>query len=207
MKISIFTQIFKDAWRAIKMGILSSRRDHYGFISKSAIVYQPCYGAKQNVFLYDNCKIGECSKLITNSGKFIMKKNSRSGMGLTVITGNHNFNNIGSYPGNANWGKEIPADVIVEDYVWIGANVTLCPGVHIGRGCLVAAGSVCVKAKEYPPYTIIGGNPAKVIKYRFTLEQQIEHEKLILSPEERLDPNYLKETYERTLSKIQNRHS
>lgn len=89
-------------------------------------------------------------------------------------------------------------DVIVDEHVWIGANVTLCPGTHIGRGCMVAAGAVCVKSKKYPPYTVIGGNPAKVIKYRFTLEEQIEHEKLIYPVEERLDPKFLKEIYEET---------
>lgn len=71
---------------------------------------------------------------------------------------------------------------------------------------MVAAGSVCVKAHEYPPYTIIGGNPAKVIKYRLTLEEQIEHEKLILPIEERLAPVFLKEMYDKTLSKLQKRH-
>lgn len=78
----------------------------------------------------------------------------------------------------------------------------MCPGTHIGRGCLVAAGAVCVKSKKYPPYTIIGGNPAKVIKYRFTLKEQIEHEKLIYPQEERLDPIFLKDIYEETINSI-----
>ena len=56
--------------------------------------------------------------------------------------------------------------------------------------------------KKYPPYTVIGGNPAKIIKYRFTLEEQIEHEKLIYPVEERLDPKFLKEIYEETNSLI-----
>ena len=49
--------------------------------------------------------------------------------------------------------------------VWIGADVTLKPGISIGTGAVTAAGSVVVK--DVPPYTIVGGNPAKPIKARF----------------------------------------
>ncbi|WP_230375095.1 CatB-related O-acetyltransferase [Pseudomonas fulva] len=49
--------------------------------------------------------------------------------------------------------------------VWIGANVTLKPGITIGTGSVIAASSVVVK--DVPPYSIVGGNPAKIIKQRF----------------------------------------
>ena len=53
--------------------------------------------------------------------------------------------------------------------VWIGCNVTILPGVEIGNGVIVAAGSIVIKS--IPPYAIVGGNPAKFIKWRFTKEQ------------------------------------
>ncbi len=53
----------------------------------------------------------------------------------------------------------------IEDDVWIGANVTVLGGVTIGRGAIVAAGAVVTK--DVPAYAIVGGVPAKVIKYRF----------------------------------------
>ncbi|ASU23362.1 hypothetical protein CCZ37_12505 [Vibrio qinghaiensis] len=49
--------------------------------------------------------------------------------------------------------------------VWIGANVILLPGVVIGDGAVIAAGAVV--SKDVPPYAIVGGVPAKIIKYRF----------------------------------------
>ena len=55
--------------------------------------------------------------------------------------------------------------IILEDDVWIGVGATLLSGVHLGRGCVVGAGSVVTKS--FPPYSIIGGNPAKIIKMRF----------------------------------------
>ena len=59
-------------------------------------------------------------------------------------------------------------DIVVEDDVWIGCRVTVLSGVHIGQGAVVAAGSVV--NKDVPPYAIVGGVPAKVIKYRFEPE-------------------------------------
>lgn len=56
-------------------------------------------------------------------------------------------------------------DTIIEDGVWIGMRSQIMPGVRLGEGCVIAAGSVVVKDVE--PYTIVGGNPAKFIKYRF----------------------------------------
>jgi acetyltransferase-like isoleucine patch superfamily enzyme len=68
-------------------------------------------------------------------------------------------------------------DVIIEDGVWCGCNVTILKGCHIGKGAVVAAGSVVTK--NVPPYAIVGGNPAKVIKYRFNEEQIKEHERIL----------------------------
>ena len=55
--------------------------------------------------------------------------------------------------------------VIIGNDVWIGANVVVLPGVTIGDGAVLAAGAVVTK--DVPPYTIVGGNPAKIIKKRF----------------------------------------
>ncbi|MFF2753059.1 CatB-related O-acetyltransferase [Psychrobacillus sp. NPDC058041] len=62
-------------------------------------------------------------------------------------------------------------DTIIESDAWIGMNAMIMPGVTIGEGAIVAAGSVV--ARDVPPYTIVGGNPAKEIKKRFT-DKEIE---------------------------------
>lgn len=62
-------------------------------------------------------------------------------------------------------------DIIVENDVWIGATSTIMSGIKISNGAVVAGGSVVTK--DVPPYAIVAGNPAKVVKYRFT-EEQIE---------------------------------
>lgn len=59
-------------------------------------------------------------------------------------------------------------DIIIGDDVWIGQNAVILSGVTIGQGAVVAAGAVV--SKDVPPYAIVGGVPAKVLKFRFSDE-------------------------------------
>ena len=53
---------------------------------------------------------------------------------------------------------------MIEDFVWLGYGVIVMPGIKVGEGAVVSAGSVLVK--DVPPLAVVGGNPAKIIKYR-----------------------------------------
>lgn len=66
-------------------------------------------------------------------------------------------------------------DIIIKNDVWIGTNCTILDGITIGNGAVIAAGSVVTK--DVPAYAIVGGNPAKRIKYRFSEEMIEEIEK------------------------------
>jgi acetyltransferase-like isoleucine patch superfamily enzyme len=81
--------------------------------------------------------------------------------GLTVFTTNHNYEFPNSIPYDA---VVVAGPVEVGDFVWIGANVTIVPGVTIGEGAVVGAGSVVTR--DVPKYAVVGGNPARIIKYR-----------------------------------------
>ncbi len=90
--------------------------------------------------------------------------NFHSAKGLVILTQNHNWK-----------GEALPYDktvikkeVVIGDNVWVGMNVIILPGVKIGEGCIIQAGSVV--SKNIPDLSIAGGNPAVVIKRR-----DIEH--------------------------------
>jgi acetyltransferase-like isoleucine patch superfamily enzyme len=61
------------------------------------------------------------------------------------------------------WGVTIGNPIVIGDEVWIGINAVVLPGVTIGEGAIVAAGAVVTK--DVPPYSIVAGVPAKVIKH------------------------------------------
>lgn len=88
-----------------------------------------------------------------------------------LLSADHYSNHISSFPfkvkilGEAVEGVS-KGDIIVDDDVWIGYGATIMSGVHIGQGAIVAAGAVITK--DVPPYTIVAGVPAKVVKYRFS---------------------------------------
>ncbi len=92
---------------------------------------------------------------------------------------NHKLSGISTYPfqifGNG-WEKVMPkpgelpykGDTIIGNDVWIGYEAMIMPGVTIGNGAIISSRAVVVS--DVPPYTIVGGNPAKPIKKRFTDE-------------------------------------
>lgn len=154
-----------------------------GHCGKNVILHKPALCSNPgNLYMYDNTSIMKNWTLISDTGKFIMKEKSIAAPNLTVITGNHN-RLVGHTLEDciANRLADIEKDVVVEEEVWLGANVTILPGVTIGRGTTVAAGSVVTK--DLPPYTLCAGIPAQVKKRYWTDEQIAEHEKLIYNKE------------------------
>ncbi|WP_410771268.1 Vat family streptogramin A O-acetyltransferase [Fontibacillus sp. BL9] len=96
---------------------------------------------------------------------------------------NHRMNSVTTYPFNImghGWEKATPSlddlpfkgDTVIGNDVWIGQNVTVMPGIHIGDGAIVAANSVVTK--DIPAYHIAGGNPSRIIKKRFD-DELIDH--------------------------------
>ena len=99
------------------------------------------------------------------------------GVEFVMNGANHRMNCVTTYPFyimGGDWGnalapvtKELPlkGDTVLGNDVWIGQNVTILPGVHIGDGAIIGLNSVVTK--DVPPYTIVAGNPAKIVRKRF----------------------------------------
>lgn len=89
-----------------------------------------------------------------------------------MLGGGHDYHTLLTYPFQQNFKGKYEAQskgkIVVEDDVWIGAGAVVLSGVHIGQGAIVAAGAVV--ANSVAPYSIVGGVPAKLIKFRFDLK-------------------------------------
>lgn len=111
------------------------------------------------IYLGDNCNFnGMC---VQGNGTVYFGDNFHSGIECMIITQNHDYDHGNAIP----YGdKYIYKRVVIESNVWFGNRVTVTGDVTIGEGTIVAAGSVV--CKDIPPYAIVGGNPAKIIKYR-----------------------------------------
>ncbi|UQA77915.1 acyltransferase [Sphingobacterium siyangense] len=71
-------------------------------------------------------------------------------------------NEKGNYLKNKNWNVVNSLPIVIEDHAWIGAESMILKGVTIGKGAIVGARSVVTK--DVPPFTVVAGNPAKVVK-------------------------------------------
>lgn len=91
-----------------------------------------------------------------------------------ILSSEHRMDTISTFPFKVKVTKEAECEgiskgnIVVCDDVWIGFGSTILSGVTIGQGAVIAAGSVVTK--DVPPYAIVAGIPARVIKYRFTQE-------------------------------------
>ena len=162
-------------------------KKHNSFISDSCII-------NENTIIEDHVKLRAGSLENSFIGRGTYSYSSTKGLkigrfcsiagGLKVVTRNHPISTVSSWPGlydtDESWSGirlnhtiKCNEDLKVNDRyscvigndVWIGTNVLIKGGVTIGDGSVIGMGSVVVK--DVPPYAIVGGNPARIIRYRF----------------------------------------
>jgi len=109
-----------------------------------------------------------CSRV--KAGKYVMLAPD-----VTIAGSDHVYDEVG-VPMHFSGRPEMPETIIGDD-VWIGARVCILAGVTIGRGSIVAMGSVVTK--DIPPYSIVGGVPAKLIRMRFSEKEVIKHDQML----------------------------
>jgi acetyltransferase-like isoleucine patch superfamily enzyme len=168
----------------------------FGFCGTGVVIHFDTIYKPEHIFMYDNTNIFEGFTFISDKGHFTMKKGSGAAQGLTVITDYH-IREAGHLLKDKelfyNRKGNVAKDVVVEEDVWIGANVTILPGVTIKRGVTIGAGSVV--RSNVPPYSVVLGNPAKVIGFNFSPEEIIEHEKKFYDAKDRLSSEELEKNY------------
>ena len=160
--------------RRLRLLILKRKWKHANFHNSTWMV---------NAFELNDCQVGVQSyggiSLHNDvSGiKLVIGSYCSIGENVVFLLGlEHRLNTISTFPFKSQclsgeYEALSKGDIVIDDDVWIGYGAAIMSGVHIGQGAVIAAGAVVTK--DVPPYAIVGGVPAKVIKYRFK-EEMIE---------------------------------
>lgn len=174
------------------------KKDFWGYRAKNNVLTTPVYVVTpKNVFLNENTKLETGAEIINKNCKFIIKRNSSLARNLTVVTMNHRSTvGIPHFLLGLSHVNDKEKDIIVEEDVWVGSNVTLVYGAHLSRGCIIGANSMI--NKDIPPYAVAVGSPAKIIAVKFSLDQIIKHESILYKEEDRTPLNVLKELFDTT---------
>lgn len=111
-----------------------------------------------HVTLGDRSSIGDEAYIL---GKVVIGNDVMTAARCAFIASNHNINRV-DIPMNQQGGKE--SQIVIGNNVWIGYGSCITAGVHVGDGAVIGAGAVVTK--DVPPNAIVGGVPARVLKYR-----------------------------------------
>ena len=142
----------------------------------------------KNISIGNNVFIGPGASFIAAISHIKIKDNTFFGPNVTIRGGNHSSHIIGKLMANYSPKDKLETDdepVVIDEDVWVGTGVIILKGVHIGRGAIVAAGAVVVR--NVPPYSVVGGIPAKVIRYRWSVKDIIRHEEMLYNENEKIN--------------------
>jgi len=162
-RLLYFTYLFRDIpgrfGAHIRLKLLSKYFAHCG----QEVVIHP------GVYFYGIHKLSIGSRVNLAVGTFIQASGGMTlcddvllGPNVKIWSVNHVFDDISLPIIEQGYDEK---EVVIGKGCWLGANVIILPGVHLSEGCIVSAGSV-VGIKKYPPFSIIAGNPARVIGTR-----------------------------------------
>lgn len=155
--IVFFVDCFRKLQHLISTYLLKRQLVSYGENIGAARI--PKIARISNVQVGHNCSFN--GLVVSGLGKVKIGNYFHSGTNVKIMLGSHDYEYGDKIPYGTHFTTK---NVVIDDFVWLGNDVTISGNIHIGEGAIVAIGSVVVK--DVPPYAIVGGNPAKVIKYR-----------------------------------------
>ena len=192
--IEFLTFVVRRSWKRLGMYWFYPLFESYGKMFR----YDPAgiYNF-QNISVGDDVNLGTRCFIKSPWAKVKIGNKVLFGPDVVIIGGDHNVALTGRFIKDMNDTTlpENDADVTIEDDVWIGARAIILKGVVIGRGAVVGAGSVVTKS--VPPYAIVVGTPAKVLKFRGDVEAILRHEEQLYPRDHRLTRELLENVAKR----------
>jgi len=183
---------FRRIWRRLRMYLLLPLFREHG---QNIWLDPDGFYSFDNIVLGSDITLGYRPVLLASESILQIGSKVMFGPHVTVVGGNHNTSEIGRFMYDVK--EKRPEDdrgVLIEDDVWIGSNAVILQGVTVGRGSIVAAGSVVTKS--VPPYAIVAGNPARVIKFRWDVDTLIRHERMLYIEGLRISEGKLRDAQE-----------
>lgn len=141
----------------------------------------------QTIEVGDDVNLGMRPILLAARSKIKIGNHVMFGPEVAILGGNHRTDLVGRFMKSVMDSEKRPEDdldVVIEDDVWVGTRAIILHGVTIGRGAIVAAGAVVTKS--VPPYAIVAGNPARVLRFRWDVDTILANEEKLYPPEARL---------------------
>jgi len=138
-------------------------RSRLGTCEAGAYFNRRCsFASPENVHIGARVVVGPENRLWASpKARLTIEAEALLGPGVTIVTSNYSLVDRSKAPLDQEY---VESDVVIGKRTWLGANVVVLPGVTIGEGAVIAAGSVV--SKSIPAWAIAAGVPAKVIKYR-----------------------------------------
>ena len=178
------------------MRSLKYRKKYFGAIGHGCIIGDNCDLVPKNMYLGDNVMIQNRVSFISHQGCLIVKDNSVISTGCIIIPATHlPYPEVAFYRQAKNHIGDESRTISIEEDCWIGAGSILLSKAEIGRGSIVAAGSIVTK--KFPPYAVIAGCPAKIIAVKFSKEDILRHEAALYRQENRLSKEYIDSLFEK----------
>ncbi len=167
-------------------------RYNFGSAGKNIQVGFPVYIASVNmVHMEDNTVLRGGVSIQNNKNEHVyIKKYTVISRNVTIVTNNHRSTvGIPQCLLGASHINDTSYDITIEEDVWVGTNATILAGGSLGRGCIVGACSTVTK--PVPPYALVVGTPAKIVGVKFSIDDILEHERILYKEEERMTRNEL----------------
>lgn len=148
------------------------------------------YYTHPTISVGNDVSLGRNPIMIASKSEIKIGNKIMFGPEVVLYGGGHNLSVIGKFMIDVK--EKRPNDdlgITIEDDVWIGARAIILRGVNIGRGAVIGGGAVVTKS--VPPYAIVAGNPAKVIRFRWDVETILKHEELLYNEQSRYSKDQL----------------
>lgn len=176
-------------------------RKNIGSAGKNSRIEFPVYiSCPESVHMEENSLIRQGTRIIIAPTEHLyIKKYTVVGVNTTIVTNGHRSTvGIPHILLGASHINDKSSDIHIDEDVWIGVNVTILAGASLGRGCICGACSTITK--PVPPYALVTGTPAKIVGVKFSIDQIIEHEKILYPENERMSRAELEELFEKYYS-------